>query len=89
MVLAAGALSLLLAALVVFRPAPIALVAVVVAGVGFAVLEVVEVVHQADQSRTGLLILALTAAVFHVAAALFAARALWGGARRVSVSAPG
>jgi len=84
LVLAAGALSLLLAALVVFRPNRVTLVAVVVVGVGFALLEVVEVVHQANRNRTGLLILALTAALLHMAAAVFAARALSGDAGRVN-----
>lgn len=76
LVLAAAALSLLVSALVVFRPNRTVLVAVVVLGAGFATLELVELVHQAEQNRIGLLILVLTAGILHAAAALLAASVL-------------
>ena len=76
LVLAAAAISLLVAALVAFRPSPATLLAVVILGASFTALELVEVVHQMDQNRIGLLILAIAAGILHAAAALLAARAL-------------
>lgn len=72
-------MSLLVAALVVFRPRRATLLAIVILGAGFTALELVEVVHQADQNRVGLLILALAAGFVHAAAALLAASALFAG----------
>jgi hypothetical protein len=67
--------SLVLAALVWRGAAPwlLALVALVMAA--FAALDVREVVHQLDESRTGLALLALLVAALHLAAAALAARA--------------
>ena len=76
LVLAAAAISLLVAALVAFRPSPATLFTVAILGAGFTALELVEVVHQADQNQIGLLILALAAGILHAAAALLAARSL-------------
>jgi hypothetical protein len=84
LVLAAAAVSLLFAALVAFRPSPATLFAVVILGAGFTALELVEVVHQADQNRIGLLILALAAGILHAVAALLAARALWAERQRTN-----
>lgn len=77
LVLAAAALSLLVAALVAFRPSPATLWAVVILGAGFTAVELVELVHQADRDQVGLLILALAAGTLHAAAALLATRTLW------------
>src|ERR687886_172458 len=51
----------------------LAVVALVMAA--FAALDVREVVHQIDESRTGLTLLALLVAALHLAAAALAARA--------------
>ena len=54
---------------------PLVLGAVAVAMAVFGALDVREVVHQADESRTGLMLLAALVAVLHFAAAALAARA--------------
>src|ERR687885_2590965 len=69
------ALSLALAA-AVWRGAAARLLAVVaLVMAAFAALDVREVVHQIDESRTGLTLLALLVAALHLAAAALAARA--------------
>ena len=71
---AAGSLGLALAAW--RRPdAILLLVTIAAAMLVFAVLDAREVVHQADESRTGLATLAGAIAALHLAAALVAARA--------------
>lgn len=82
LVVAAAAMSLLVAALVAFRPSRVTLLAVVIVGAGFTALELLEVIHQADQNRIGLLILALAAGILHAAAALLAASSLLANAGR-------
>jgi hypothetical protein len=68
--------SLLLAAGVWWLGAsPIVLGIVALAMAAFGALDVREVVHQADESRTGLMLLAALVAVLHFAAAALAARA--------------
>ncbi|MGH7319232.1 MAG: hypothetical protein ACRELA_06350 [Candidatus Rokuibacteriota bacterium] len=75
--LLAGALvSLALAALVVLRTRRETLLAVLALAVGFTVLESVEVAHQADAGQTGLLVLALLAAVLHAGAGVVTVRLL-------------
>jgi hypothetical protein len=68
--------SLLLAAAVWWRGAsPLVLGIVALAMAAFAALDIREVVHQADESRTGLMLLAALVALLHLAAAALAARA--------------
>lgn len=68
--------SLLLAAGVWWLSAsPLALGVVALAMAVFGALDVREVVHQTDESRTGLMLLAALVAVLHIAAAALAARA--------------
>src|SRR3954447_21877218 len=77
----AAVVSLLLAALVVWRPSKGPLLAVVVLSAAFAVVEIIEVVHQADVNNTGLLIVALAACITHTAVALLAGNELRAGHR--------
>lgn len=71
----AAAFSLALAVAVWLRPTRALLLAgVVVAMVAFAALDVREVFHQLDESKTGLAVLAVTVAALHLGAALVAAR---------------
>jgi hypothetical protein len=71
----AVAVSLLLAAGVWWRGAsPLVLGVVALAMAAFGALDVREAIHQADESRTGLMVLAVAVAVLHLAAALLAAR---------------
>ncbi|MFN2617602.1 MAG: hypothetical protein ABR581_10830 [Thermoleophilaceae bacterium] len=66
----AAVVSLLLALAAWFRPRWVLLLAVVVtAMVAFAALDVREVFHQSDESRTGLAVLAAVIAALHVSAA--------------------
>lgn len=51
------------------------LTVVALAMAGFCALDVREVVHQAEESRTGLAMLAAVVAALHLGAALLAARA--------------
>src|SRR3954465_6385206 len=84
--------SLVLAALVWRGAAPwlLALVALVMAV--FAALDIREVVHQIDESRTGLTLLAVLVAALHLAAAALAARAAMSarraGARPAAATPP-
>lgn len=72
----AVAVSLLLAAGVWWLGAsPVVLGVVALAMAAFGALDIREVVHQADESRTGLMLLAALVAVLHFAAAVLAARA--------------
>jgi Na+/melibiose symporter-like transporter len=73
-----AAVSLLLAVLLVSRPRVGLLVAVAVAVVGLvlAALDFREGVHQANESNTGLLAIALVAGLLHLGAAVAAAAAL-------------
>jgi hypothetical protein len=76
LLVAAVAVSLLLAAGVWWLGAsPLALGVVALAMAAFAALDIREVVHQADESRTGLMLLAALVAVLHLTAAALAARA--------------
>ncbi len=69
----AAAFSLALAAVVWFRPRlALLLGAVAVAMVAFAALDVHEVVHQLDESKGGLALLAASVAALHLAAAAVA-----------------
>ena len=72
LIAAAAVASLLLAAAVALRPRRVTLGVLLAVAAAFAVLEVVEVVHQANQDRPGLLALALAAGVLHAAAAVVA-----------------
>jgi hypothetical protein len=68
--------SLLLAAGVWWLGAsPLVLGVVALAMAAFAALDIREVVHQADESRTGLMLLAALVALLHLAAAALGARA--------------
>ena len=72
----AVAVSLLLAAGVRWLGAsPLVLGCVALAMAAFGALDIREVVHQADESRTGLVLLAALVAVLHLTAAVLAARA--------------
>jgi hypothetical protein len=71
-----AAVSLLLAALLIVWPRRGLLVAVVVVGLAFAALDVREGIHQANESSTGLLAIALVTGLLHLGAALAAAAAL-------------
>ena len=66
LIVAAAVMSLVLAALVWFRPRREAWIAVVVLGLAFAVFDVDEVRHQLDESENGLALLAAAVAVGHV-----------------------
>jgi hypothetical protein len=72
LVTVAVVLSLGLAALVWLRPEPPVLVALVVVGVLFTALDVVEVFHQTNESKAGLAILATIVAVLHLTTAVVA-----------------
>jgi hypothetical protein len=69
-------LSLLLAVLLVARPGRGLLVTVVVVGLVFAALDVREVLHQANESNAGLLVMALITGLLHLGAAVVAAAGL-------------
>ena len=75
------ALSLALAAAVWRGAAPRLLAVVALVMAAFAALDVREVVHQIDESRTGLTLLALLVAALHLAAAALAARMALGTGR--------
>ena len=77
LVAAALIVSLAMAALLWLRGHRAAGVLGVVAGVGFAVFDVAELVHQADESRAGFALLAGTVAVGHLAAAAASGRVAW------------
>jgi hypothetical protein len=68
--------SLLLAALLVGWPGTRLLVAVAVVGLLLAALDAREVVHQANESNAGLLVLALLTGLLHLGAAVAAAAGL-------------
>jgi hypothetical protein len=68
--------SLVLAALLVARPAKGLLVAVVMVGLVFAVLDAREAIHQANESNTGLLVLALATGLLHLGVAVAAGAGL-------------
>jgi hypothetical protein len=69
-------LSLLLAALLVVRPGKGLLVTVVVVGPAFAALDAREVLHQANESNAGLLVMALITGLLHLSVAVVAAAGL-------------
>jgi hypothetical protein len=71
-----AAVSLLLAALLVVRPRTGLLVAVVVVGLVFAVLDVREGIHQASESNPGLLVIALVTGLLHLGVAVASAAGL-------------
>ena len=73
LVVAAALFSLVLAAAVAMRPRREVLALIGVVAAAFAALEVVEVAHQASQSRPGLVALAAAALVLHAAVVLLAA----------------
>jgi hypothetical protein len=68
--------SLLLATLLVLRPGKGLLVAVVVVGLVFATLDVREVIHQANESNAGLLVLAALTGLLHLGVAVAAGAGL-------------
>ena len=70
----AVSISLLLAGGAFFRPKRMLFFAIIVFALVFALLDVLEFTHQADESNTGLLLVAGSAAVLHIAAAGAAAR---------------
>jgi Na+/melibiose symporter-like transporter len=71
-----AAVSLLLAVLLVSRPRVGLLVAVAVVGLVLAALDFREGVHQANESNTGLLAIALVTGLLHLGAAAAVAAAL-------------
>jgi hypothetical protein len=71
--------SLLLAAVVWFRPVVPVLIAIVGFGLLFAALDVREVLHQVDESRTSLIVIASALTGLHLLVAMFAAAALLAG----------
>jgi hypothetical protein len=71
---AAVVVSLLLAGLLWARPTRAVGLAGVVVALGFAVLDIAEVAHQLDESRTGYALLAGAVAIGHAVAALLAGR---------------
>ena len=71
-----AAVSLLLAILLVARPRTGLLVAVVLVGLVLAALDVREGIHQANESNTGLLVIALVTGLLHLGVAVAAAAAL-------------
>jgi hypothetical protein len=73
---AVAAVSLLLAVLLVARPWAGLLVAVALAGLILAALDAREGIHQANESNTGLLAIALVTGLLHLGAAVAAAAAL-------------
>jgi hypothetical protein len=75
-VVAAVAVSLLLAAAVWFWPSPAILSAVLAFGLLVAAFDVREAFHQADESRSALVALALLIAALHVGVAIAAGAAL-------------
>jgi hypothetical protein len=70
------AISLLLAAALYFWGTPATLVVVAVLALLFAALDVRELLHQINESRSGLVAAALLAAALHVGAAVAADLAL-------------
>jgi hypothetical protein len=68
--------SVLLAAAVWFRPLVPVLIAIVGFGVLFAALDVRELIHQVDESRTSLIVIASTLIGLHLLVAMLAAAAL-------------
>ena len=68
--------SLLLAALLLVRPGKGLLVAVAVVGLVFAALDAREAIHQATESNTGLLVLAVLTGLLHLAVVVAAAAGL-------------
>ena len=75
LVVAAAASLLLAAGVWFFGASPLLLGVVALAMAAFGALDVREVVHQANESRTGLMLLAALVAILHFAAAMLAARA--------------
>jgi uncharacterized membrane protein HdeD (DUF308 family) len=73
---AVAAMSLLLAVLLVARPGKALLVAVIVVGLAFAVLDVREGIHQANESKAGLLVIALVTGLLHLGVAVAAVAGL-------------
>jgi hypothetical protein len=71
--------SVLLAATVWFRALVPALIAIVGFGLLFAALDVREVLHQVDESRTGLIVIASALIGLHLLVAMLAAAALLAG----------
>lgn len=69
---AAVVVSVLLAGLVWRRPTPRLLVVIAVVAAAFAVLDIAEVVHQVDENRSGLALLAGVIATAHAVAAALA-----------------
>jgi hypothetical protein len=68
--------SVLLASAVWFRPLAPLLIAIVGFGLLFAALDVREVLHQVDESRTSLIVIASTLIGLHLLVAMLAATAL-------------
>jgi hypothetical protein len=69
LVIVAIACTVLLAAAVWFRPIPVVLLAVVAFGLVFAALDVRELVHQVNESRAGIAVVAAVLTVLHLAIA--------------------
>jgi hypothetical protein len=73
LVIAAVVAAVLLAVAVWFSPVPLVLLAVIAFGVVFAVFDVREVVHQANESRAGLIVIAFILTLIHLGVAGLAA----------------
>jgi cobalamin biosynthesis Mg chelatase CobN len=76
LVIAAVVAAVLLAVAVWFSPLSLVLLAVITFGVVFAVFDVREVVHQANESRAGLVVIASILGLIHLGVAAIAA-VLW------------
>ncbi len=76
LVIAAIVAALLLAIAAWFSPVPLVLLAVIAFGVVFAVFDVREVVHQINESRAGLVVIASILALIHLGVAVLGA-AVW------------
>jgi hypothetical protein len=76
LVIAAVVAAVVLAVAVWFSAVPLVLLAVIGFGIVFAVFDVREVVHQANESRAGLVVIASVLALIHLGVAALAA-AVW------------
>jgi hypothetical protein len=75
-VIAAVVAAVVLAVAVWFSAVPLVLLAVIAFGIVFAVFDVREVVHQANESRAGLVVIASVLALIHLGVAALGA-AVW------------
>jgi hypothetical protein len=86
LVVVAVAASIFLAFAVWLRPQPLVLVAVILLGLAFAALDAREFVHQVNESRAGIAVIAAALAVLHAGVAALAAALLRHSALRAAAS---